>query len=769
VSLGLLFFYGKTTVARGAGQPAAIAMKKFSELTRLAAVVTFAAICFGLPAAAAWHGHPAKPPAKSNAMLPPSMGEESPLTISVGSGRAIAQIVVPADKSRIIHFDQSFSRVHVGSGDIAEVVPLSSSNIYVLGKKRGSTNLTLTNGANGVVAVVDVTVTYDVDGLRRQLAELLPTESIEIRPAGDAVVLSGHVSSADHLRTIMAVADRFAPGQVTNLLSLSGSQQVLLEVKFAEVQRSALLNMGLNSLNGAASNHGIGTPSLPSGGGGTNSFATIGGLLTDSKTYFLSGQINALEQSGMVRTLAEPNVVAMSGETASFLAGGEVPIPVVQSTTGTVPTTSIQYKDFGVGLSFTPTVISDDTVNLVLKSEVSAIDPSVSVTTSGISVPGFKVRRSTTTVELRNGQSFAIAGLIQNDFSDTLNALPGIGSIPILGALLRSTSYQRNQTELVVFITVHLVGPGPASNISLPTDRVVAPTAGQILGLGHTEETPPPAALPPAPSSMNGPPAPVAENAPAPVVNVAPASPPPAASEAAPPPAKVAELPPPANVETPPAPVVTEAAPPTTKAEVPPPAAPAATPAASATAPITTKMADVPPPAPAAVSDAPAATVTTPPVAATAASDVAPVTAKVADVPPPVAEAVTSPPPATPTPSVMPAPSSVPAASEPPAPETKVADLPAPAAETTPTPATEAAAAPVTPAPVAKPVAAKRVSKKSRLATAKPARQPARVAATKPAPKAAPPAADDLPVTAPANVQAPDSAAQPDSNGSTVP
>ena len=748
--------------------PAAIAMTTFSKLTKCVASVLVAAICIALPAQSAWHAHPARLPARSNAMLPPGMGDESPLVINISSGRTIAQIVVPENKSRIIHFSQSFSRVHVGSGDIAEIVPLSGSSIYVLGKKRGSTNLTLTNGSNGVVAVVDVTVTYDVDGLRQQLAEILPTESIEIHPAGDALVLSGHVTSADHLRTIVSLAERFAPGAVTNLLSLYGSQQVLLEVKFAEVQRSALLNMGLNSLNGAASNHGVVPPSA-SPSPTANSFATIGGLLTDSKTYFLSGQINALEQSGLVRTLAEPNVVAMSGETATFLAGGEIPIPVVQASTGSVPTTSIVYKDFGVGLSFTPTVISDDTVNLVLKSEVSAIDPSVSVSTSGISVPGFKVRRSTTTVELRNGQSFAIAGLIQNDFSDTLNAIPGIGSIPIIGALLRSTNYQRNQTELVVFITVHLVGPGPASNISLPTDRVVPPTAGQILGLGHTEETrvPPPPA--PGPGSMNGTPAPVADNAPAPMVAVE-STP----SAVASPPPKVAELPPPAKVGAPASPVVVAASPPVIKVEAPPPVAAAVTPPAAAAASATPSAAPTPAPAetpaaPTKVAELPAPAaeaMTAPPPVAPVASATPSVTAatsetrptKVADLTPaPAAELVTAPPTAARTPVAnQPAAASTTVASLPPAPATDGAS----AAVTTP------AAAPVAPTPVAKPVTMKPVTKKVRVAVTK----PARIASTKPAHKPAPVAAlDDLPVTAPANVEAPESAVQPDSNGGSVP
>src|SRR5690349_5180273 len=277
-------------------------MTHFIRLAKFAVPFLLLALGASTPAAAAARAMPAI-----------DTGGQPPIVINISPGHSAARIVVPVDKSRIVHFDQPFSRVHVGSGDIAEVVPLSTSTIYILGKKRGSTNLTITSGSNGVVAVIDVIVSYDVDGLRQHLAELLPTESIEIQPAGDALVLSGHVSSSDHLRTIVAVAERYAPGAVTNLLSLSGSQQVLLEVKFAEVQRSALVNFGLNSINGAAGNNGIGDINTTAGGVTTSivptattaasAFGTVGGLLTDSKTYFLRGELNALEQSGMVRTL----------------------------------------------------------------------------------------------------------------------------------------------------------------------------------------------------------------------------------------------------------------------------------------------------------------------------------------------------------------------------------------------------------------------------------------------------------------------------------
>ncbi len=458
----------------------------------------------------------------------PGMPDDSPLTINISTGHPSAQIVVPANKSKLVHFDRPFREISVGSKEIAEVVPISRSTIYVLGKKRGATNLTITGGAREIIAVVDVVVTYDVDGLRRQLAAIVPDENIEIRPAGDALVLSGMVSNASSLRQISQIAERFAPGAVTNLLAIGGSQQVMLDVKFSEVQRSSMRDVGLKTLNGlAVNNPGSGgpnnvmipvpcasnvswpcfiqgppipqnsnlpTPVPPNIG---NALGEIGGLFSDYRTFWLRGTINALEKEGLVRTLAQPNLVALSGDTASFLAGGEFPIPVVQSQSGGAPTTTIEFKQFGVGLSFTPTVLTSDLVNLVMKSEVSAIDPTVSVTTNGINVPGLKVRRTTTTVELRDGATFAIAGLLQDDFTNTINRIPGIGNIPVLGALFSSFNFQHQETELVVFVTVHLVQPTIASNLSAPTDRTGRPTNGSFYFEGEPQsQTAPPASRP---------------------------------------------------------------------------------------------------------------------------------------------------------------------------------------------------------------------------------------------------------------------------------
>ncbi len=453
----------------------------------LGALFVFAAFALA-PARAAEGDAPAATRTHHHHMRPAYTG-----MIEIDGARKAVQIVVAVGKSQLIHVERPFKDITVGSKDVADVEPLSDNMLYVLGKARGTTNVSLTDAYHKVIAIVDVEVTYDLDGLRERIAEVAPGDPVTIRPAGDSILLSGTVSSADHLRAIAELAGHFAPGPtgVTNMLSISGSQQVLLQVRFAEVQRSALKELGVNTNYSLTSGKDLITSTTGQGISDTPFGAAVASLISGNYTF--SATVDALEQKGILRTLAEPNISALSGASASFLAGGEVPIPVPQSiSTGGSGLTTIQYKDFGVGLSFTPTVIAQDTVNLEIKSEVSSIDPTVSITTNGITVPGFKVRRSNTTIELKDGQSFAIAGLIQDDFQDGINQLPGLGNLPIIGALMRSTSYKHNQTELVVFITVHLVQPVVAKALMSPTDEVQLPSPMALFGLGQLNGNPAP-------------------------------------------------------------------------------------------------------------------------------------------------------------------------------------------------------------------------------------------------------------------------------------
>jgi pilus assembly protein CpaC len=417
---------------------------------------------------------------------------ESPNIVNLPETQASGQITIPVDKSQLVHVDRMFGEISVGNKDVADVVPLTKNLIYVLGKKRGATNVTISDDRGNVIAVVDVLVTYDVDSLRQGLTALIPDENVTIRPAADSLVLSGQVSSADRLRQILAYADRYAPGNVTNLMTLAATQQVLLQVRFAEVQRTAATQLGANfnvTYNGTT-----GVFDLATGTGLAKD--AFGAVATDfaAGRWDITAELDALEKKGLVRTLAQPNLVALSGDTASFLAGGEIPIPSVQTQSSTAlstqPLVTVQYKDFGVSLSFTPTVVGKEQINLEIKSEVSAIDPSLALEINGTTIPGLKVRRAGTTIELKDGQSFSIAGLLQDDFADNANGMPVLQHLPVLGALFRSTNFQHQQTELVVLITAHLVDPAVAKNFVSPADAVVLPTPLHLFGNGETEGKP---------------------------------------------------------------------------------------------------------------------------------------------------------------------------------------------------------------------------------------------------------------------------------------
>lgn len=410
--------------------------------------------------------------------------------VILGERRTAGEMMVPVNKSQMLRVNRPFGEITVGNRDIADVVPISKTQAYVIGKKPGTTSLAMLDGQGHAIAVVDVVVSGDIEGLKASLHEILPGEPIEVRGAPGAIVLSGTVSSADRLRQVLAMAERYSPGAVTNMLSIGGSQQVLLHVRFAEVQRTTARELGINNnliyQSGGNTYQFFTGSALQSGQISADAFGAAAARIIGGH-YTLDTAIDALENKGLVRTLAEPNVIALSGDTAKFLAGGEFPIPVANNLTNAINTITVEFKEFGVGLSFTPTVVGKELINLVIKSEVSSIDPSVSVTTNQITIPGLKVRRANTTVEIKDGQSFAIAGLVQDDFRDTVKQIPGFGDIPILGALLRSSNFKREQTELVIFVTAHLVQPVTREALASPTDNAAVPSSTDLFFAGKPE------------------------------------------------------------------------------------------------------------------------------------------------------------------------------------------------------------------------------------------------------------------------------------------
>lgn len=421
-------------------------------------------------------------------------------TLRVMSGSASSPLNVPMNRAVVVESDQPFAELSIANPGIADITTLSDRSIYVLGKVPGRTTMTILGADGKLITNVEVQVTPDVAEFKERLRQILPGEQIEVRTANDGIVLSGTVSSAAKLDRAMDLAQRYAPERVSNLMSVGGTQQVMLKVRFAEMQRSVSKNLSASlGVRGTAAGGDLGVVS------GTGNFTASGAIqnVFDNGVVpikpesagalglgFTAGNLEfavlleALEAKGVVRTLAEPNLTALSGQEAKFLAGGEYPIPVVDDDGVTV-----SYKPFGVEMAFTPRVVDGDLINLVIKASVSAIDTSVTMQSGGFSVNAFKRRETQTTVEMRDGESFAIAGLLQDDFNDLNSQVPWLGDVPVLGALFRSADYARNQSELVIIVTPHLVTPTRGEALALPTDRVRPPTEAELFLFGKTSST----------------------------------------------------------------------------------------------------------------------------------------------------------------------------------------------------------------------------------------------------------------------------------------
>ena len=416
-------------------------------------------------------------------------------TLTIMKGTATAPLEVPMNRAVVVESDTAFAELSVANPGIADISTLSDKTIYVLGKTPGRTTMTLLTQDGKLISNVEVYVTPDIEEFKQRLQQILPGERIEVRTANDGIVLSGTVSSTAKLDRALDLAARYAPDRVSNLMMVSGVQQVMLKVRFAEMQRSVSKSLAASLGVSGGSSIGIngGTGQLANGtnlanflGGtpitSTNEAAGRIGLGFTAGSLEFGVMLEALESKGVVRTLAEPNLTALSGQEAKFLAGGEYPIPVASSN-GTI---SVEYKPFGVELNFTPTVVDDDTINLVINAAVSSIDTTTTLQTGGFSVNAFKRRETSTTVEMKDGESFAIAGLLQDDFRDLNGQVPWLGDIPILGALFRSADYQRSQSELVIIVTPHLVTPTRGEAFAMPTDRIRIPTEKELFLFGKT-------------------------------------------------------------------------------------------------------------------------------------------------------------------------------------------------------------------------------------------------------------------------------------------
>jgi pilus assembly protein CpaC len=413
------------------------------------------------------------------------------------------KVTLTVGKSVIVESPAAIKKFALAAPEYADVTILSPRQIYLIGKVPGATNATLWGVDGKIAAMLDIEIMPDVSRLKEKIHEMLPNEKdIKVTASHDALVLAGTVSNTSNLSQVVALANAYAPrdkdgkSKVMNLLEVGGVHQVMLEVRVSEMSRSLMRRLGVNFayISEGGQTFGISLlrnlTALPTGGWPGNPITATTNI--NAIFRFLGGGatwttfIDALKEEGLTKVLAEPTLITMSGRTANFLAGGEYPIPVPQSTGGG-NTITIEYKTFGVGLNFTPTVLNNNKISMEVKPEVSELDFTNAVQISGYIVPSVTTRRVATTIELADGQSFAIAGLLKEDLREVVTKFPVLGEIPILGVLFRSTSYQKNETELVIIVTPHLVKPVDMAKQTLPTDAFVEPNEFEFYLLGSLE------------------------------------------------------------------------------------------------------------------------------------------------------------------------------------------------------------------------------------------------------------------------------------------
>ena len=424
----------------------------------------------------------------------------------------VQRVKVIVNKSRTFRVDTAFSTIVAGSPDIADVKSLSDHLIYIQGKQTGTTNVILFDSSMKQIGILDVEVAIDTGNLQQNIQSSTGTRGIRVSSTEGQVVLSGMAADAVSAERAMAIATGSVPkgGVVVNAMNVAGPQQVMLEVRFLEVARSAGRDLGVNlfvaNANGTnVANTGLGNVTQANrapiggvvGGGSTpvganpagslpllstigtlasGAAAPYGSLLTSvlrlNNGMSIDSLVTALETKGVLRRLAEPNLMALSGDAARFLAGGEFPVPVASTpVAGAFPTVTIEFKKFGVELAFVPTVLSRGVINLRVEPSVSELDFQNAVQIGGTIIPALTRRDARTTVELRDGQSFAIAGLLQTRNRQDVSQVPWIGSVPVLGTLFRSSSYQQQETDLVIIVTPRLVAPAvPGQRLASPLD-----------------------------------------------------------------------------------------------------------------------------------------------------------------------------------------------------------------------------------------------------------------------------------------------------------
>lgn len=452
------------------------------------------------------------PKASVKAKKPPAIKarkstEDTPPNVNV------TELDATLGRSNLVNLSVPIGRVSVGNPVVADVILLNPKQLYVIGKTLGSTNIILWNKQGQTVAMIEVNVSRELGALNSEIQKIVPGGSVKVRSMGENIVLEGHAPDARTEAKISNLAEAFVGQKVVNMIMVDGVQQVMLEVKVAEINRTLLEKLGIRfSLDHPATTGGVSwaliskflsnpltqnvTTTTVSGGTTTSvtlptQYAVGPGLISAGKAGATTKafDIDAQKSDGLVKILAEPNIVAISGQEGSFLAGGEILIPVQQGQ-GTV---TLESKQFGVGLRFTPTVLEGGRINMRVVPEVTELVGFTTVATSALGssvlVPQLSTRRVSTTVELKEGQSFAIGGLLQDNVKENIERFPMLGEIPILGALFRSSEFQKSKTELMIVVTPRLVKP-LAPDYKLPTDGFKEPTRSEFFMGGKLEGEP---------------------------------------------------------------------------------------------------------------------------------------------------------------------------------------------------------------------------------------------------------------------------------------
>ena len=432
---------------------------------------------------------------------------------------------MPLFKSRVVVVDLPTSRVAVGNPDVADIVVIGPTQMYVLAKDIGTTNIMFWGRDNRLIGSINLEVVHDLDGLKTKLHQMMPGEAIEVYSAQRSIILKGRASNVLAMNAAVRIAEGYlaqvqtakqaqqfeqesasrrpdkAVGSVINLIEVGGSQQVMLAVKVAEISRTELkrLNANFNALYIG----GDGTIGGTNGGGVMNA---VGEFLPNpmrivsqgffgtfvSENFRFNMALDAAKENGLAKILAEPTLTTLTGQEAEFLSGGEFPIPVPQGNNGG---TTIEFKQYGVGLKFLPVVLSDGRINLKVNVSVSEITDTSSLILENQDaslrtfVPSLRQRSASATVELGDGQSMGLAGLLDDNLRESVTKFPGLGSVPVLGTLFRSNQYRKGQTELVILVTPHLARPVAPGSVTLPTDKFIEPSDADFYLWGRTEGT----------------------------------------------------------------------------------------------------------------------------------------------------------------------------------------------------------------------------------------------------------------------------------------